>query len=156
MSDTITFVVLLVLGILAINVAVWSVVLFFLRRRTRQIAAEWAAQGLGFRRGPEMATYRGHASVAIPARGNGLLALTDRDLRLMRIVPRREFVIPLAQITKIEQVRAWKGSYKAGRPVIVVYYHDTGTSTAQDDAIGFSVRDSQAWLEALNAAAKNT
>ncbi len=71
-----------------------------------------------------MATYRGHASVAIPARGNGLLALTDRDLRLMRLVPRREFVVPLAQITKIEQVRAWKGSYKAGRPVIVVYYHE--------------------------------
>ncbi len=47
MSDTITFVVLLVLGILAINVAVWSVVLFFLRRRTRQISAQWAAQGLG-------------------------------------------------------------------------------------------------------------
>lgn len=154
MSSTITFVVLLVAGILAINAVVWGVVLFFLRRRTRQIAAEWAAQGLSFRKGPEMATYRGHASVAIPARGNALLGLTDRDLRLIRIVPRREFVVPLAQITKIEQVRAWKGSYKAGRPVIVVYYHDT--STAQDDAIGFSVRNSQAWLEALNAAAKNT
>ena len=143
-------IILLILAILAAIGLILAVVIYFLRGQVKRIGTSWAAQGFTFRKGPEHASYQGHASVTVPMRGSGVLGLTDHDLRLRQIVPRREFVIPLAQITQVEQHRAWKGRYSPGTPVIVVHYRDGD----QEDAIGFSVRDPQGWLDALSAAAK--
>jgi hypothetical protein len=142
------FVILLVLFILADVGITLGVIIYILRGRVRQAREMWAAQGIVIRRGPEFANYEGRASARASIRGNAALALTEHDLRLVQIMPRREFVIPLVQITQIEQHRAWKGHYRAGRPIIVVYYRDG----SQQDAIGFSVRDTQGWLELISAA----
>jgi hypothetical protein len=143
------FVIVLVLFIMAILGAVFGVTVIALRRQVQRTREQWAAQGITIRKGPELANYRGHASVAISVRGNGVLALTDHDLRFAQLIPRREFVIPLAQITRVERRRAWHGSYRAGRPVIVARYRDG----AQEDAIGLSVRNTQDWLETIANAA---
>jgi hypothetical protein len=148
------FVLVLVAGIVAVNATIWGVLVFWLRRRIRRATAEWAAQGIAVLKGPGTANYIGHASDKMSLRGTGSLILTDRDLRFMRIVPRREYVVQLAQITHLEQMRAWKGDYRARHPVVVVHYHDS--ATARDDAIGFSVRHAQDWLNAINAAASHT
>jgi hypothetical protein len=146
------FVVVLVAGIVAINLTMWGLLVALLRRRMRRIRAAWTAQGIVILKGPATANYIGHASDRIALRGTGTLILTGRDLYFMRLLPRREVVIPLAQITHAEQMRAWKGDYQLGRPVVVVHYRDPGT--AQDDAVGFSLRNASAWLEAIQAAAE--
>jgi hypothetical protein len=148
------FVVVLVAGILAFNGAIWVVVLVFVRRRIRRIHAQWVAQGLIIRKGPQTANYIGHERAAHSVDGSCVLALTDHDLRVLRIVPRHEYVIPLAQITHVEQLRAWKNKYRAGSPVVLVHYHDT--DAALDDAIGFSLRSAPVWLDAINAAINDT
>jgi hypothetical protein len=118
------FVVPLVLLILATMVIVWGVVVWALRRQMRQVRDRWATEGLEVLRGPEMANYRGHARTAIPVRGNGVIGLTAHDLRFSRLVPCREFVVPLAHITQVTLHRVWHGSYRAGMPVIVIHYQD--------------------------------
>jgi hypothetical protein len=145
----VVFVIVLVLSIMAIVGAILGGTVIALRRQVQRTREQWAEGGVVIRKGPELANYRGHASVAVPVRGNGALALTDRDLRFAQLIPRREFVIPLAQITRVERQRVWHGSYHAGRPVIVAYYRDG----AQEDAIGLSARRTQDWLEAIANAA---
>jgi hypothetical protein len=145
--STAVSVILLVLFILILVGAVLGVVGIALRRQVRRTGEQWASQGIILRKGPEHASYRGHASVSVPMRG-GALALTDRDLRFIRLLPRREFIIPLGQITRVEQHRSWKGNYSAGSPVIVVHYRDGD----REDAIGLSVRRTPDWLDAIDAA----
>ena len=140
-------VVVLGVGVLGFIGVTLVILMFFLRGQVRKIGTAWADQGLTFHKGPEHATYQGHDSATIPLRGSSVLGLTHHDLRLIRLVPRREFVIPLSQITQIEKRRSWKGKYQPGTPVIVVQYQENG----QADAIAFSVRDPQGWLDAIAA-----
>jgi hypothetical protein len=149
MDETIMTIVLIVV-ILAVIGLMYSLLIYVLRAQLKRISAAWTKQGITFHKGPEHANYRGHASITVPLRGSSVLGLTDHELRLLRLIPHHEFVIPLAQITQIEQLRAWKGGYLVGSPVIVVHYHDG----KKEDAIGFLVDDPQSWLDAIAAAAR--
>ena len=142
------FVLLLVMGILAVNVVVLGIILFILRRQIERIRQQWQAAGFTLIKGPEGANYRGHASVTVPMRGNGVVALTPTDLRVVRLMPRKEFVVPLAQITHVTVERAWHGSYRARRPVLVMHYQHDG-----EDAIGISLRNIEDWRHAIAQAA---
>jgi len=118
--------------------------------RQREIA-RWKQAGITFVKGPASANYRGHASVSIPVKGNGILALTNSDLRFVRYLPRSEFVIPFDQITTVEHRQTWKGSYR-GRPVLVIRYRDDD----REDEIGFIVRHLADWSTAIAQAADIT
>ncbi len=124
--------------------------LLLLTLTLRREAQRWRDAGVTFIREPASANYRGHASINIPVKGNGLLALTHIDLRFRRILPRSEFIIPLTDITGVELRKSWKHSYRPGFPVLVVHYH----AGADQDAIGFMVRDVQDWAAAIAEAAQ--
>jgi len=142
-------VVLVIVLVLSVGVALVALVAYWLRAQLRGMRDEWVARGLRFRRGPESASYQGHERASLPLRGNGLITLTDLDLRFMQVMPRREFVVPLTQITSVEQHRAWKGHYSPGNPIMVVRYGGGD----QADAIGLMVRDTQGWQDVLTSAA---
>lgn len=144
--DVLPFVALLLAALLM----VLGSVVWMLRRQVRRVHARWAADGLVMRRGPVIASYRGHARGGIPLRGNGTLALTQHDVRFSQLVPRREFVIPLNHITRVALHRSWRGSTRVGMPVMAIFYHaDQG-----EDAIGLAVRDVRDWMAAIAAAAQ--
>lgn len=132
------------LGLLVMTGVIAAIAVYLLHREI----SRWRDSGFTFVKGPETANYRGHASVTVPIKGTGVVALTDADLRLVRALPRREFVIPLGQITGLERKRTWKHSYRAGMPVIVVHYR----AGDGQEAMGFSVRDTAGWVAALAAA----
>ncbi len=149
------------LGIVALSIGIVGLVVVFyvgvslwlvhsLKRQTAEFTANWQAAGLQIVKGPTNANYRGHLSTA-SVKGLGVLALTDRDLRFMRLMPRQEFVIPLEQITHLEIKRVWKGSARGGLPVIGVHFNDG----AQSDALGVIVarQDHSAWIDAITQAA---
>lgn len=150
------------LGIVALSIGIVGLVVVFyvvlslwlahsVKRQTAEFTANWQAAGLQIVKGPANANYRGHLSVAMPVKGLGVLALTERDLRFMRLMPRQEFVIPLEQITHLEIKRVWKGSSRGGLPVIGVYFSDGALS----DAMGVIVarQDQPAWTDAIAQAA---
>jgi hypothetical protein len=102
-------------------------------------------------KGPLAVNYRGHQSIAVPLKGSGVLLLTDRDLRFVRLAPRKEFVIPFEQMQRVTEQRTFKGSAKGTHPVVVVHFQDG----ALQDAIGFILpnSDRQAWIDAITHAA---
>lgn len=126
--------------------AVAGILVLMMRREVTRLTQA----GIAIRKGPESANYRGHASLSIPVKGNGVLALTDTEVRFVRLLPRSEFTIPLAQITRLEHHRTWKGSTRAGHQVLVIQYQDG----ALQDAVGFIVRDLDDWSAALAHAAQ--
>lgn len=129
---------------------VFGAVMLLLALALRREARRWRDAGVTFVKGPQSANYRGHASIAVPVKGNGLLALTDTDVRFVRIWPHSEYIIPLTQITGLELRRTWKHSYRPGFLVLLVHYQIDGA----DDAIGFMVRDVTAWGQAIAEAAQ--
>jgi hypothetical protein len=150
------------LGIVLLSVGILGLVIVFyiglslvvarmLRRQIAETTADWQAAGVQIVKGPATGNYRGHLSAAVPVKGVGVLALTDRDLRFVRLKPRQEFVIPLAHITHLVVKRVWKGSYRGGLPVIGVYFDDG----VQADAMGVIVarQDQPAWIDAITQAA---
>ncbi|NDJ75210.1 MAG: hypothetical protein GYB65_03035 [Chloroflexi bacterium] len=138
--------------VFGVMILVWVLVIVLLRRQMEMVQRRWTEQSLVIHHGPEMANYRGHKSMALPVKGNGILALTDRDLRFAQLVPRREYVIPLSAITRLEHPRIWARSSRAGMPLFAVYFQQDG----EEDAIGFGVRDKKAWIDAIAAVTSAT
>jgi hypothetical protein len=121
-----------------------------LKRHLTRVYQRWLDEGVQIVEGPAQANYRGHLT-GLPVRGNGVLALTDRDLRFAQFAPSREFVVPLDQITRVTSQRGWRGSIRVGYPVIGVYYREGST----EDALGIMVQRSahEDWLTAIAQAA---
>ena len=148
------------IGFLSVSILGFVVVLYIVlsqvlahmvRQQIIEVTAQWQVAGVQIVKGPATGNYRGHLSAAVPVKGVGVLALTDRDLRFVRLKPRQEFVIPLAHITHLVVKRVWKGSYRGGLPVIGVYFDDG----VQADAMGVIVarQDQPAWIDAITQAA---
>jgi hypothetical protein len=141
-----------VVGSLLILGAVYVVVIRMLQRQLEKTGEQWASQGLTIVKGPDMGNYRGHLSVRIPVRGNGVLALTTDDVRFELFAPRREFTVPLADISRVVVRRTWQGSYKAGMRVVGIHYRDTSVE-GNEDALGIGVRDAPGWARAIGQTA---
>ena len=109
-------------------------------------------QGRAIVKGPESASYRGHLSMLVPVRGSGVIALTTDAVRFEQLIPKREFVVPLADITRVVIRRTWQGSYRAGGRVVGIYYRDVAQPDGED-AIGLMVRDAPGWASAIAGAA---
>jgi len=56
----------------------------------------------------------------LAVRGNGTLTLTDSELRFVRALPRKEFVVPLARVTGVGTGRSHNGKWMGWYPVLKV------------------------------------
>lgn len=158
--EVVQAVLITVVSIFLVVATLYLLTVIWLRRRMAAQRAEWDAAGLRIRRGPVLANYRGRRSERVPMRGNGALVLTQHDVRLVRFVPRREFVIPLRAVQSVSLHRGWAGSYRPGVPVLVIAYRAAADDDqaadpdgASEDALGVSVRTSEEWSQAIARAA---
>jgi hypothetical protein len=137
------FVVLLVVGILALQVVIWIPVIMWLRRRGRAVAAELATEieGETVIRAPENGSYRG---ATIPGysvvKNNGLIALTPRRL-IFKTLTGKTVEVPVDTMTGVREATVFKGSVVGGRKHLIV-------QTAAGE-IGFYVPDTASWIASL-------
>jgi hypothetical protein len=137
------FVVLLVIGILAVQVLVWIPIVVWFRRRNQRVAAELAAEmeSETVIRAPEKGNYRGATAPGYPVvKNNGLIALTRRRLAF-RTLTGKAIDIPVETITGVREASVFKGSVVGGRTHLIV-------QTVAGE-IGFYVADNAGWTTAL-------
>jgi len=141
--STALFVVLLVVGILALQLLIWIPIIVWFRRRSSRVLSELATELEGEQviRGPEKGNYRGATAPGYPAvKNNGVLALTHRRL-VFRTLTGKAIEIPVETITGVRDASVFKGSVVGGRTHLIV-------ATAAGE-IGFYVPDNAGWTAAL-------
>src|SRR5262245_27071074 len=88
-SSTLLFVVLLVVGILALQMLIWTPIIVALKRKSARLHASLRDEipaGERAARGPESAVYRGATAGFPMVKGNGVALLTDRRLVFRKLV----------------------------------------------------------------------
>ncbi len=140
-------IVLLVLGILGLALAIGLPLLGWLRRvtarRLGELRGELVSTGERVLLGPEAAVYRGaSAGSGHPrARGNGVIALTERRLIIRRLFG-APIEVPTADITGVRTNKWFDGAWTGGRLHVIV-------KTRADAEVGLFVQDTEAWVAAL-------
>lgn len=84
----------------------------------------------------------------VQTRGTGTLALTDTELYFEKMLPRREYRIPLAAVEVVETPSSYLTKTQF-RPLLKVVFRDEG---GQLDSMAWLVTDLDDWLQALEAA----
>ncbi len=84
-------------------------------------------------------------------RGNGTLTLTPRELRFVRWVPEKEWVIPLASVIGVELGRGHNGKW-SGVPVLKVRFADGEGERIFGVLVGRR-KTAAEWVEAISGAA---
>ena len=142
--STAVFVVLLVVGILAVLVLIWIPILVWLRRRSRAVADQLATEIAGetVLCAPEKGSYRGATAPEYPVvKNTGLIALTQRRL-VFRTLTGKAIDVPVESITGVREATVFKGSVVGGQTHLIV-------ATAAGE-IGFYVFSGNAgWIAAL-------
>ena len=87
----------------------------------------------------------------VQIRGNGALVLTDSELFFIMLAPRKQYTIPLDQITEITLPRSHLGKSVIKRPLKVEYRTPKGT-----DSIAWALPDSEDWKDAIERAMKKS
>jgi hypothetical protein len=108
--SAVEFVVLLVLGIAAVQALIWIPIIVWWRRRARAAKArlEAAIEAEVTIRPPEKGVYRGATAPGYPAvNNNGTIALTDRRLIFVTLTG-KIIDIPRAEITGVREARVFK------------------------------------------------
>lgn len=142
--STAAFVIVLVVGILAVQLLIAVPMVIWWRRRSRAVAAWFTTEleGETVVLGPEKGAYRGATAPGYPVvKNNGMIALTRRRL-IFRTLTNTTIEVPVDAITAVRQQPVFKGSVTGGRPHLIV-------TTAAGD-IGFYVfAGIVAWIAAL-------
>jgi hypothetical protein len=142
--NTAVFVVLLVIGILAVLVLVWIPIIVWLRRRSRAVESQLASEieGESVVRAPEKGSYRGATAPGYPVvKNTGLIALTRQRL-VFRTLTGKSIDVPVETITGVREATVFKGSVVGGQKHLIV-------ETAAGE-IGFYVFSGIAdWIAAL-------
>jgi hypothetical protein len=137
-------VVLLVVGILGAQAAIWTPIVLWMRKRTRTLAAalgaEFAASGEAVVIAPEPALYGGATDVYPRAGGNMVAALTAHRLVLRRLGG-QEIVVNRDDIASARESASFRSSRRSS-PWLVV-------TTRAGAELGLLVRQPQTWLNAL-------
>jgi len=140
------FVVILVLGIAAINAVIWIPVILWFRRRTRNAYATLAdsIEGETVLRPPEKGNYRGATAAGVPmVNNNAVIALTNRRLVCITVTG-KTIEIPTTTITGAREAKVFKSSVAGGRMHLVV--------AVRSGEVGFFVSDNACWLRAIRDA----
>lgn len=139
-------IVLLVVGLLGFQVVLWAIAMRWIRRAAARIAGEMreAIAGAGEKlvRGPEDALYSGASGRFPRAKGNMVVAMTDRRLVFRRLVG-AEFAVPLEEIVGVREGR-WFRRASTGHMNVIV-------KLADGVEVGFKSPAHAAWMEALQA-----
>jgi hypothetical protein len=142
--NTAVFVVLLVIGIVAVLVLVWIPIIVWLRRRSRAVESQLASEieGESVVRAPEKGSYRGATAPGYPVvKNTGLIALTRQRL-VFRTLTGKSIDVPVETITGVREATVFKGSVVGGQKHLIV-------ETAAGE-IGFYVFSGIAdWIAAL-------
>lgn len=144
-------IVLLVLGILGVQLALWVVVLRWIGRasvrQSEALRSELAATGERVLLGPEPAIYRGASpgSGHPRARGNGVAALTVGRLLVRRLVG-APVEVATADICGVRTDKWFQGGWTGGRLHVIV-------QTRAGAELGLFVADTDAWVAALRGLA---
>jgi hypothetical protein len=120
--STTLFVVLLVVGILAVLVLIWIPILIWLRRRSHVVADQLTREIAGETvvRAPEKGSYRGATAAGYPAvKNTGLIALTKRRL-VFRTLTGKSIDVPVESITGVRESTVFKGSVVGGQKHLVI------------------------------------
>lgn len=145
-------IILLVLGVLGVQLALSVVAVGWVRRastrRQAELQAELAGNGERVLLGPEAAIYRGasRGSGYPRARGNGVVALTERRLIVRRLVG-AALEVPTADISGVRTDKWFQGGWTGGRLHVIV-------KTRAGAELGLFVQNSDAWVAALRAIAR--
>ena len=137
------FVVLLVLGIAAVQALIWIPIIIWWRRRARDAKARLAAaiESEATIRPPEKAIYRGATAPGYPAvNNNGTIALTDHRLIFITLTG-KVIDIPCAEITGVREAKVFKAAVRGGRSHLIVQI-PTGE-------IAFYVSSNADWINAV-------
>jgi hypothetical protein len=135
-------VVLLVVGIVALNAACWAVIIVWMRKRMTLRRAQ-----LREKLGPnpvidaETATYRGATARFGKVKGLGVIGLTERRLVFARAVG-QPLEIDRSEIVGVREDKWFLRSYTSGIRHLILQLRD-GTE------VGFFVRELGRWTEAL-------
>jgi hypothetical protein len=140
------FVVVLVVGILAVIAVVCGAIVMWLRRRSDAVAEALAAEieGETVLLAPEKGSYRGATAAGYPTvKNTGLIALTARRL-VFRTLTGKAIDVPVDAITGVRDATVFKGSVVGGQKHLIV-------ATASGE-IGFYVFSGIGdWIAALSS-----
>jgi hypothetical protein len=140
-------VVLLIAAILIVEALIWIPVLFWLRRRSTQLAESMRQEALlsgeRFVIEPESALYRGGTGGFSFVKGNGVIALTDKRV-LFRKAVGGPIEAPLSEIADVSENKWFLRSYMNGRTHVILHLRD-------GRQIGFFVGDHEKWMDALRS-----
>ncbi len=140
-------VVLLVLGILAINALVLIPVLLLLKRLPGVLRAEMLGAGERPVRGPERASYQGATGQYSKVRGSGAAALTEQALIFRPLVGRR-IEVPLGELTAVREDKWFRRGYRGGRNHLILKLK-SGVEVA------FMFEDHAGWMVAFRTIISN-
>lgn len=104
-------------GLLLLQIAVWTAILLWIRRKSRAVAARillrCEASGLVCLLGPQAGLYQGTDPPSRRVRGNGVICLTPAGLIFQKLNgPLME--IPAADITNLSVERSFRGRTARG------------------------------------------
>ena len=141
-------IVLVFVGILVSQVALWGTVFLWLRRRNdRMLAdlrAEITAAGDRLVVGPEPGVYRGGTQSRSQMKGNAVLVLTDRRIICRKLIG-EPIEIMVSEIVGVREDKWFMSSYSGGHLHVILDLSD-------GSEVGFFVRDHAGWMQAIRAA----
>ena len=138
-------IVLLVAGIVVVLILVslaTSLTIRDLRKHFRVMTQAWKTQDIQFVQGPALANFLNQRRL-FGMRGNGALVLTTQDVRFAQLVPNREIVIHMSDITAVRLVRKFNGRWGGG-PFLAI-------QNKNGEWIGFQTEHPQEWAENIEA-----
>jgi hypothetical protein len=144
------YVALGLLGLVAVLMLVLSVFRRWGRRILARMRERMDVRGETVLLSDAFSNFRGRISDGYPLRGNAVLLLSDRALRVTVIWPRREIEVPLDRMRRIEVSHAFMGRFEP-RGFVILHFVVDG---AGEDAIGFTVRRFTDWVGAIIKAAR--
>lgn len=140
------FVLLLVVGIAALQALIWIPIILWLRRRYRDALSRLSAeiQAETVVRPPEKARYRGStASNYSGVSNNGVIALTKRRLVFVTVTG-KSTEIPVSDISGVHEAKVFNRSVVGGKTHLVVQ--------VPGGEVAFFVVDNAAWMAAIGSA----
>lgn len=115
-----------------------SFVITRLKRHATQTVQRWEQAGVNIVHGPEGSNFGGLQSMGVArVRGNGIIALTEQDVRVTRLLPAGEWIIPFDSITEVSLQRWFLTHANLRTPYLIIAFNRLGTL----DALGVQVRD---------------
>ena len=140
----ILFVILLVVGILAVQALIWIPIIIALKRKSARLHAslrDELAAGERAARGPESAVYRGATAGFPMVKGNGVAVLTDRRLIFRKLVG-AGLEVPLDRVAGVREDTWFLGGYRNGRMHLILRMQD-------GNEVGFMFADHPGWMASV-------